>query len=714
MRAEDILELVDDEQREAVLAPAGPLLVVAGAGTGKTRTLTARLAHRVARGDVPGAGVLAVTHSTRAAGELRERLARLSVDGLDQVAARTIHAAARNQLRFGWAMLGRDEEPQICTDRFATVRAVARRAGVDCTVPGAVVELTAEIEWAKARLCAPADYPDAAADRRTDLPAELIADVYERYTQALRRRGLLDYTDLLTEAAAVLAEHDAIAEAVRRRVQFLLVDEYQDVDAAQQRLLDAWLSGRDDVTAVGDPRQSIYAFKGAQPDGMAAFADRFPGTRTVTLTRNYRSTPAIVTAANALAATLRSGPRPRAAAARARFDVLHPAPLTATRPDGPMPQVRACADEAAEARWVAGQVARTLRTGTPPREVAVLVRFNSQLAAFADELTAAHVPFSVADGDRFFARPEVVAVLQQMGERLYGAARRGAGFDDNAYDGGGAELLSGPSLLREVLADFGHDRARMPETDASRAIWQSRQALLDWVEALPGAELLGSRELLDELQRATSESHQVRADEVLLATMHRAKGLEFDVVFAARWCEGSVPSALASGDAELAEEARLAYVTMTRARRVLTISYPQRRGARPQTPSQFLTAAGFTVSDGATSVPAAARGRRPAGKVIRCRRCSVPLEDPALVALAVCVTHLHGDAARRWQALRSWRTDVATMHGVPPYRVLTDATLLALVAAVPGDVDALARVHGIGPAKVASYGADLLALLRQP
>jgi DNA helicase-2/ATP-dependent DNA helicase PcrA len=589
VRADRILTLVDPAQRAVVEAGPGPLLVVAGAGTGKTRAVTARIAYQVATGAVVGGSVVAVTHSTRAAGELRDRLRRLSVDGLDRVATRTLHAAALNQLRAYAQFTGSGGEPEILRDRIGLVRAVLTRA-VRSPDTSQVFEVHAEIEWAKSQLLTPGRYPRAAqkAGRVPSADPELIVRAFTGYQAALGKRGVLDYTDLLTRAAAAVAGDEAFAALVRRRCQLLIIDEYQDTDPAQEALLDAWLGSGDNLTAVGDPRQAVYGFKGADPALISRFPVRFPGARVLSLATDYRSTPEIVAVANALAASV-TPPAPRGPAARAAWALTHPAPLVAAAPSGVPVVVHRCADEPAEI-WVAEQVQEHLAGGVPAHQIAVLVRTNAATGPFEAELSRRGVSCWVADGDRFFDRPEIAAILTRMRDYLGETDDRGR----PAFESG----FSGPGLLRAVLSDFGYDRGAAPGgAGQARDIWESRSALLQLVESMPSAELLSGRALITDLCTRRDQSHSVSTDQVVLATFHRAKGLEWDVVICPRWVEGIVPSSFARTAAAVSEESHLAYVALTRARHVLLLSYPGQRGPGTTTrPSRYLTAAGASRS----------------------------------------------------------------------------------------------------------------------
>lgn len=682
MRPEQVLRGLNESQVSAVTAAAGPLLICAGAGSGKTLTVTARIAYRVATKEVPPGAIVAVTHSTRAAGNLRDALRGYSVADLDRVATRTIHAAALNQLKFTAEHLGLGTPPRVCTDQFQTVRDIASSLRIP-TTPALVRAILGEISWAKSNLLTPEQYPAsaAAASRRAAVTADLIAAVFLRFDRALATRGLLDHTDILTQAAAQLLIPEA-ADQIRRRARFLVVDEYQDTDPAQHALVKAWLGDSDDVTAVGDPRQAIYAFKGADPQILRRFPDEFPRAVTVELTVNYRSTPQILAVANNLARVLPEG-----------ADLPS---LTPTAAHGPTPSVRAFDTAEAEEQWVAAQIAGAVKAGTQPQHVAVLVRDNRRAGAVSGLLEGRGVPAWVSGGTRFFDAPEIVAVRTMMrGELERGSA------------------LPGASLLRDVLADFGFDRNRPPDLGTAAApVWRARRALLDWVEGMPSAELLAGHHLLAELDRASAGGHQVALDAVFVGTVHAAKGLEFDAVFTLGWDHTW---------GTRGQDGNLAYVAVTRARKHLTLTWARDSAGGAGAVSPLVELAGFIPVDGQTHLPAdpravkaapARRARAAAPKGAgHCRRCKAVLPEGA-GELRCCPQHLTGDHARVWAALMSWREDQSVLFGVPVVRILTSAAALVLLAQAPVTLEGLRSVPGIGPVTVARYGQDLLTAVR--
>jgi DNA helicase II / ATP-dependent DNA helicase PcrA len=651
--ASAVLDGLDPEQREAAQAVRGPVCILAGAGTGKTRAITHRIAYAVRSGAVPAGQLLAVTFTARAAGELRTRLRRLGADG---VQARTFHAAALRQLTYFAPRVLGGAMPEVAENplRLVSAAVVRARLRVDRTE---LRDLAAEIDWAKAVLAGPEDYPAraAAAGRESPTAPSTVATVYAEYEAAKGRAGQLDFTDLLLIMAGAIEEYADVAEEVRSRYRHFVVDEYQDVSPVQQRLLDAWLGARDDVCVVGDANQTIYSFAGATPAHLLGFTRRFPGAVVVRLRRDYRSTPQVVELANKLVAAGRvDGRGPRLT-------------LVGQRPDGPPPTFAEYDDEPAEAADVAARCRAAIDAGTPAADVAVLFRVNAQSEVYEQALSDVRVPYVLRGGERFFDRPEI----REARLLLRGAARA------DAQD---ATL---PEAVRSVLASVGWDAEHPPPGGGARERWESLAALVslsdDLVAVDPQVQLT---DLVAELDQRATAQHAPTVQGVTLASLHAAKGLEWDVVFLVGLTDGTVPIQRAITDEQIAEERRLLYVGMTRAREQLALSWAlarspgQRRGRRP---SRFL--------DGLRPV---AFARVPAPK----RRSAAEAGDAELFG-----------------RLRIWRKRQADAQGVPAYVVFSDATLVAISDAQPTDRSALARVSGVGPTKLDRYGDAVLAVL---
>jgi DNA helicase II / ATP-dependent DNA helicase PcrA len=680
-----VLAGLDDEQRAAVLAPPGPLVIIAGAGTGKTRTITHRLAYRCLEEGLAPGSVLAVTHSTKAAGELRDRTRQL---GVGDVVARTFHSAALRLLTRHWEATGRGGSLTLLDAKYGLIRSVAeRRFGQSGT--DTIFDLASEIGWAKSRLIAPGDYTAAVrqADRVVPREATEIAQVFADYEAEKERVGRIDFEDLLTLTTALLQHNTAVASETRETYRCFVVDEYQDTDPAQQQFLDALLGQGHDICVVGDPNQSIYQFKGAEPTILGRFASRHPETTVVRLVRDYRSTPEVVAWANRLIT-----PRPSEA-------------LIGQRPSGPAPKVTSLENEAAEEAYVVRQITRLMKDGTPAREIAVLYRFNAQSARFEAALTGAGIPYNVADNERFFERPEIREPLIAFG-------RRARSEPDSP----------GLDLLRHILSDSGFDPAAPPPgSGAARSRWEAVAALLD---LLGQAEEIDAATLLAEINRRATEAHTPTQGGVTLATLHKSKGLEFDAVFCVALLEGSLPSAYAKTAEQLEEERRLFYVGLTRARTHLFVTWAKERpGPNGQTwkgrPSQFLddiqpppppksewvaTRRAKSKKSNTASGPSSST----------CAQCGTDLKGMPARRLGRCSLEcLTGDEARLAEMLAAWRTEVAPTMNIEPTTLASDRALFAIISSPPSTHFELQSVAGLYQDGMASFGPDLVARVRQ-
>jgi DNA helicase II / ATP-dependent DNA helicase PcrA len=690
---ERLLADLDDEQREAVLAARGPVCVLAGAGTGKTRTITRRIAHLVAAGHVAPGQVLAVTFTSRAAGEMRGRLRALDQEaggvGTGSVQAMTFHAAARRQLRYFWPRVVGDTAWQLLDSKFSVVAQAANRAGVS-TATDDVRDLAGEIEWAKASLISPETYAAAVAEAGRDIPfdAAKVAAVYAGY-ESLKARNdgmaLLDFDDLLLHTAAAIENDAAVAAEFRDRYRCFVVDEYQDVTPLQQRVLDAWLGPRDDLTVVGDANQTIYSFTGATPRYLLDFTRRFPDAALVRLERDYRSTPQVVSLANRVIAAARG---------RMAGSKLH---LVGQRPPGPAPTFAEHPDEVAEAAAVAKGIKRLIDAGTAPSEIAVLYRINAQSEVYEEALTEAGVAFQVRGGEGFFSRQEIrqaMVALQRVAER--------------EPDG---EV---PDVVRAVLEPLGLT-AEPPAGTRARERWEALAALAELVDEevtlRPGMDL---RALVAELRQRADARHPPVVQGVTLASLHAAKGLEWDAVFLVGLADGTLPisHALSHGpDSEpVEEERRLLYVGITRARVYLALSWALARapgGRQGRRSSRFLNGvAPNTSADAAPNRPRRQRGATP-----RCRVCNGALTTPPSIMLRRCESCPSDIDEELLAELKEWRLRISKEHSVPAYVVFTDNTLIAIAETLPTDDAALVSIPGIGARKLEQYGADVLAMV---
>ena len=675
-----VLDGLDPEQRAAVLAVRGPVCILAGAGTGKTRTITHRIAYAVGSGQLPAQQILAVTFTARAAGEMRSRLRQLGVVG---VQARTFHAAALRQLRYFAPRVLGGPMPGLTDNKIRLVGQAALRCRLQ---PERTLlrDLAAEIEWAKAGVIGPEDYPRRSAGREPPTDPATVATVYAAYEDVKKQAGVLDFEDLLLITAYAIETHRDVAEQVRAQYRHFLVDEYQDVNPLQQRLLDAWLGDRDELCVVGDVNQTIYSFTGADPGYLLDFTKRFPGAAVVRLERDYRSTPQVVELAN----TVLAGAKGRIGGHRLR--------LVGQRPPGPVPAVRDYADEPAEAAAVAAACRRLIDTGTPAAEIAILFRVNAQSESYETALAEGGIPYVLRGGARFFERPEI----REAALLLRGAARAADTDTDTPLT----------AAVEQVLATTGWSPERPPPGGAARDSQRSRAALAAVAAELAASSpTAGLGDLVAELDERASAQHAPTVQGVTLASLHAAKGLEWDAVFLVGLADGTVPLQHAVTDEQIEEERRLLYVGITRAREHLQLSWAASRtpnGRRSRRASRFLP-----EPDGPNARPTRRRAGRSAPV---CRICGAALQLASERALRRCPDCPSDYDEELFDRLRTWRAEQSGERKVPAYVVFSDATLTAIAQARPSSVPQLLAVPGIGRTKLDLYGADLLALVRGP
>jgi DNA helicase-2/ATP-dependent DNA helicase PcrA len=645
---------LDPEQRQVATKLVGPVCVLAGAGTGKTRAITHRIAYGVRTGAFDPRSVLAVTFTARAAGELRERLRALGAPG---VQARTFHAAALRQLRYFLPREFRRPVPRLLEQKARVVAQAAARLGIEVD-RAAVRDLAAEIEWAKVHLWTADDYRDQAGEAGRPSVAGLaplaVSRLISAYEQALLESDAMDFEDVLLVMAGLMEESPAVAREVRSQYRHFVVDEYQDVSPLQQRLLELWLGERRELCVVGDPAQTIYSFAGATSSYLTGFQDRYPDAAVVELVRDYRSTPQVVSLANSL---LRRGKQVGVQ-------------LVAQVGAGPPVVFRTFVDDAAEAAAVARQVWELGEAGVAPTDVAILYRTNGQSEPIEHALAQAGVRYQVRGGERFFARREV----RQAIALLRGHSRAAS---------------SEPPMeaVRALLGSLGWNETPPAERGAVRERWESLDALAALAQELLSSEVSSLPELVELIQQRAETDHAPATPGVTLASLHAAKGLEWEAVFLIGLSDGLMPISLAQSNADVAEERRLLYVGVTRAKRHLQLSYARSRvqgGGAGRRVSRFLTGIWPT----AEQVVKQARGLAVPDLA------DLTDQDRALVA-----------------ALADWRKAEAARRGVPAYAVLTDVTLRAIAARRPATPAELVAVPGIGDVKLHDYGLAVLGIV---
>jgi DNA helicase-2/ATP-dependent DNA helicase PcrA len=553
---EQLLAALDERQREVAQTLLGPVCVLAGAGTGKTRAITHRIAYGVATGAYDPQRVLALTFTTRASGELLGRLRGLGAEG---VAARTFHSAALRQLHYFWPIVVGGTPPRVLEGKGALLGQAAGALKLNLDTAG-LRDSAAEIEWRKVSRLSIDDYARAAHTRT--LPSRLSVDamvsLQKMYETIKDERKQIDFEDVLLATAGMIESEPRVADQVRSQYRFFVVDEYQDVSPLQHDLLMLWLGGRRELCVVGDASQTIYSFAGATSDYLVRFGSEYPEARVVRLEDNYRSTAAVVTLANRL---MRG--RPGAL-------TLHAASDAGTQ-RGATPSITKHVDDAAEAASIAQSIARRIADGTPPESIAVLYRINTQSIALESALTRFGVPVQTRADSRFFDQTEVKQAIMLL---------RGASIS----------ITDEPLFksVSDVLRGLGWRQDPPEGGGAERSKWESMNALLGLAEEAPSGATLP--DFVRELQRRQEQQHAPTRSAVTLSTLHAAKGLEWDVVHIAGLSEGLVPIVFAQGLEAIDEERRLFYVGITRARVALELSWAQRAltARAERSPSRFL------------------------------------------------------------------------------------------------------------------------------
>lgn len=533
-----LLANLDPEQAMAASSLRGPTCIIAGAGTGKTRTITHRIAYGIASGYFSSNRVLALTYTNKAAAELRTRLRAL---GVGSVAARTFHAAALSQLEYFWPQFAGVAAPQILDSKGKLLGKLAqdRKLHLDAA---ALRDLAAEIEWRKYSMLTMAQY--AATERKAPggLSKSRLLELLTAYEDAKIAANQIDFEDVLILCLGLLRSEPRALAHVHQQYRFFTVDEYQDISPLQQALLEVWLGDRNEICVVGDPNQTIYSFTGASSSFLASFAVRYQNAQVVELTRNYRSTQQIVAFAN----RLRSG--------QSAMGDGGLSPLESQGSVGLAPRLQGFSNPADEAAYVAHQISQLIADGVKRNQIAVLYRVNGQSEPLEAALANAHVGYQLKGGVRFFARPEIVAAMRSLRAELMSPS------DKPAH-----------KILDDVCRSLGWTSKPTAVSGAAREKWESLNALMGILDEMPTD--IDLAELYRELDERSKSQHEPESAAITLATIHAAKGLEWDHVFIVGLNEGYLPISYAKTDAQIAEENRLLYVGVTRAKKTLMLSW---------------------------------------------------------------------------------------------------------------------------------------------
>lgn len=683
--AEQLLEGLDPQQREVAMQVAGPLVVRAGAGTGKTRAITYRIAYGAATGAVDPSTVLAVTFTSKAATEMSVRLAEL---GAASATASTFHSAALRQLSYFWPRVFGGSIPPVIPNKAPLVAAVAGRLGV-ATDRATVRDLAAEIEWTKVSLGDAETYADKVLQAGRVVPADLepgqFADFLVAYQQAKDERGGIDFEDILLIMASILENDERVAAQVHSRYRSFVVDEYQDVSPIQKHLLDLWRAGRSDLCVVGDVAQTIYSFSGASAHYLEDFPKEMKGAKVVELVRDYRSTPQIVATANQVVS------RSQGFDGRAKRQGLPGAvKLVAGKASGPAVAFVKYDSDQDEARGVADKIKDLADQGVKGSQIAILYRTNSQSEVLEEALEEAAIPYQVHGGARFFERDEVrqALLLLRQQERLLtlGEGQQPDGSLSQRED-------SLVQMVQNVVSTLGWSSNPPARGGKVAERWHNLDALVNLAKRRPHLNL---KSFVSELQERAETKAAPEVAGVTLSTLHGAKGLEWKAVFLVGLSEGLLPISLAQTPEAVEEERRLLYVGITRAEEILQLSWAASRGegrSGSRRLSQFLTPLWpQEEKTGRAGRPQKGRAKR--------KQEAADFEAQA-----------DSQTLALFADLKRWRLQESQAAGRPAFTVLTDTTLRDVASAKPVTLAQLGLLRGIGNVKLADYGAQILRIV---
>lgn len=535
MNPEELLEGLDPEQREAAESLVGPTCILAGAGTGKTRTVTHRIAYGIAKGQFAANRVLALTYTSRAAGELRARLRQLGIPG---VAVKTFHAAALSQLEFFWPQLAGVPAPNVLTSKSKLIASAAESLKLQFDA-AMLRDVAAEIEWRKYTMRSLEQY-EQIIDTRPAVaglrPNQLLA-VLKSYEELKIKSQKLDWEDVLILTLGMLqAEPRALAH-VQQQYRFFTVDEYQDISPLQHALLDTWLGDRSDICVVGDPNQTIYSFTGASSGFLLEFVSTYPNATVVNLSKNYRSSGRIIALAN------------QVVSGETSMDEL----VSQGALGSPATQIGS-ADSALEAKSIAASIKNQISRGVPANEIAILYRVNSQSEIFEKALGELGIEYQVRGGERFFNRAEIIQAVRLV------RAETILPSDKPLYN-----------IVSDVCRELGWKAKEPDEAGATREKWEALNSFLSIVDEMPANSTI--HEFVKEIDERIRSQHEPIKAAVTISTIHAAKGLEWDCVYLAGLNEGFLPIGYAKTEQAIHEERRLFYVGITRARKELSLSY---------------------------------------------------------------------------------------------------------------------------------------------
>ncbi len=674
-----LLAALDPDQQAVARATRGRVVVVAAAGSGKTRAIAHRIAYAVATGDQAAEKGLALSFTTRAAGELRGRLSQL---GVNELQTATFHSAALRQLSYFWPRVLGGPAWKIQSSKSALIEQAARSAGLDLSVAQRRL-VAGEIEWGKSSGLDPVGY---VATSRADLevPKSDVAEVWSRYQDLLTTSNQIDFEDVLSLTLGMFQQRPDVVDEVRRRYNWFTVDEFQDVTPLQQALLNQWLGEREELCVVGDPAQTIYSFAGAAPNFLTNFSQVHPDATIVELARTYRCAPSIVSAANSLL---------HSEIEKHRTGLLMTSQVQA---DGELTTAGFTSD-VEEASAIAIKIRALLDEGVDARTIAVLVRLNALTVALERAFDQLSVPYVMRGATKFFDRREVKQVLLALRAESYSHQEQ-----------------SLTDVVTEAATRFGWSAHPGSQSAEAKSTWEALSALVALARDVESADPTASIvDFFEEVARLTLAQHEPVAEAVTIATIHAAKGLEWDTVFLPGLSETVMPYFMASTEAEVAEERRLMYVAMTRAKTSLHLSWPASRSGQSLAPSRFLGELGAEVTAPVAQSRVRARAMAPEMRLLNCRSCGKGLISALETSVMRCRTCPAPNVEARVAMLKAWRDDYAARTELLPWLVLTEASMTAMAEVAPKTQRGLLHIQGMTELKFEEFGQELLDVISQ-
>lgn len=661
----EILQQLDPQQRQAAQYLSGPVCIRAGAGSGKTRTITHRIAYGIARGDYQPDSVLAVTFTAKAAAEMRYRLHQLGADG---VTVNTFHAEALKQIRHYWPTAVGGTLPKIIEYKSSLIASTLQQLKLP-NDKNTIRDISAELEWAAVNMIDDETYLENAQERLLPpgIETEKMPEIMRTYRQAKQQKNGIDFEDVLLICAGMILERSDIASQIRKKYKYLTIDEYQDLSPLQFFLLEQWLGENQNICVVGDASQTIYSFAGATPRYLLEFDKKWPKARNFQLENNYRSSSEIIRLANQIINEDNSTAK-------------HAITLKAQQPAGVPITIDAYETDQEEAEKVAEQIKNRLLKGEKAKNIAILYRTNVQSVPLEQALTAFGIPFTIKGDKPFFQRPEILKTIHALRQ---------------------IQITQPEKDIVDAVTDAIVEQGwkQNPPEKLSQSLAEKQQSLNEMLNIAKEREerVYDLADFLEEIDKLIKFEHSPAGDKITLCSAHAAKGLEWKTVYLVGASEGLIPFLKAKSEEEKREERRLAYVITTRAQKELHISYAvcRENGSKKRQISRF-----FKSWQQAHKQPTLEVNQPVQNVYIRKNAREKILENSTI------------KEQKLFEELVQWRLKLAQETGKPAYMIFTDLSLAEIAQQCPQNTEELLRIRGVGAVKSRKYGKEIFRIIR--